>query len=359
MSSKKAEPLTVELLDVQKSYGEQFSLGRINLRVEAGEFFCLLGLSGCGKSTILGLVGGWVSPDGGRVILGGKDCTEQPTYSRPIRAVLQKGGFLFPHMTAEQNIGFALRIQRSPTATVRTRVDELVRLLKLEGLEKRKPLTLSGGEYQRVAIARALADPKPILLMDEISTGLDRHLRISICDLLAELSTTLRVTIVFVTHDAQEAMSLASRQKSRIGVLHAGQLVQVGSPNKLYDEPTCSFVASLLGDLNLLSVRGVSGSKLVTVGGTALETGCSVANGNVRYAAIRPESVKVQSAEKGSNTLAGIVERLEFVGSVLRVRIRINQDSLLAVVDRSSNDLVVGREVSCSIQPAAVRPLQS
>jgi spermidine/putrescine transport system ATP-binding protein len=164
-------PLSIELINISKRLSPSFEISNISLLVKAGEFFCLLGPSGSGKSTILGLIGGWEVPDSGQLLLGGINFNDSLSFERPIRTCFQKGGFLFPHMTVEENIGYALKLKRLDSITIEMRVKELMQQVGLNGLSNRNPSQLSGGEAQRVAIARAIADPQPVLLLDEIQTG--------------------------------------------------------------------------------------------------------------------------------------------------------------------------------------------
>lgn len=325
-AAPKLRPLPVELINVSKKLSPTFEVRDLSLRVNAGEFFCLLGPSGSGKSTLLGLIGGWVTPDCGRVLFGTKDYAGVPPFERPVRTCFQKAGFLFPHLTVAENIGYALVVKGLHRTVVESQVKLLTQKVGLSGLENRKPSQISGGEAQRVAIARALADPQPVLLLDEIQTGLDRHLRSSIRNLLVDLTQDLHVTSLYVTHDATEALGLASRLNSRLGVLDRGRIIQIGSPDEVYRSPRTSFVANFIGDVNLIPVKDQEPNRLTAAGGTVFTTSTSVKN-HVRFVAIRPEAITLHY-EAGSTSVSGVVETVELLGPVARIMLRVNNDSL-------------------------------
>jgi putative spermidine/putrescine transport system ATP-binding protein len=328
--------LPLELIKVNKKLSSTFELRELSLRVNAGEFFCLLGPSGSGKSTLLGLIGGWINPDCGRVVLGTTDYTGIPPFERPVRTCFQKAGFLFPHLTVAQNIGYALAVKGVSRTVIESRVKLLAQRVGLTGLENRKPSQISGGEAQRVAIARALADPQPILLLDEIQTGLDRHLRSSIRNLLVDLTQDLHVTTLYVTHDATEALGLASRLESRLGVLNKGQIVQIGTATEVYRSPRTSFVANFIGDVNLLLIKHQEPNRFITTGGTVL-TISTRSDAHVRYVAIRPEAITLRN-EGESMLLNGVVETIELLGPVARIGVRVNNDSV-SLHSKSFDDL--------------------
>lgn len=341
-------PLPARLFDVSKRISSTFAIAGLCLEIEAGEFFCLLGPSGSGKSTLLGLIGGWVLPDRGTIMLGTDDYTLTPPFQRPIRTCFQKGGFLFPHMTVRQNIGYALKLKGFSRRSIELRVTELTAQVGLKGLEGRKPSDLSGGEAQRVAIARALADPQPILLLDEIQTGLDRHLRASIRDLLVDVTLGLRVTTIYVTHDASEALGLASRLNSRLGVLNNGQIVQVGSATEVYRAPRTSFIASFLGDINLLAIKQQNSSTLITNGGNVFRS--EKCKGIlVKYVGIRPEAITFERNGDKLIELHGKVEGTEFLGPIVRVALRVNEDLIIIQISGVSGLPDVGRNATCYV----------
>ena len=231
---------------VSKTFGNFRAVDRLSLDIRAGEFFALLGPSGCGKTTLLRMLAGFETPDEGRILLGGSDIAPVLPHERPVNMMFQNYA-LFPHLNVRDNIAFGLKRAGLPRAEIDTRVAEMVALVKLEGMEKRKPDQLSGGQKQRVALARSLARRPKILLLDEPLAALDRKLRESTQLELMELQRRLGMTFIIVTHDQEEAMTMANR----IGVMDAGRLVQVATPRDIYEAPQSRWVAEFVGDVNL------------------------------------------------------------------------------------------------------------
>src|SRR5450432_2451362 len=231
---------------VVKKFGRFKAVDRLSLDIRAGEFFALLGPSGCGKTTLLRMIAGFETPDEGRILLDGKDIAQVLPHRRPVNMMFQNYA-LFPHLSVRDNIAFGLKRAGMARADIATRVAEMVALVKLEGLEKRKPDQLSGGQRQRVALARSLARRPQVLLLDEPLAALDKKLRESTQHELTELQRRLGTTFIIVTHDQEEAMTVASR----IGVMDAGRLEQVATPRELYEAPHSRWVAEFVGDVNV------------------------------------------------------------------------------------------------------------
>ena len=231
---------------VVKKFGAVRAVDGLSLDIRAGEFFALLGPSGCGKTTLLRMLAGFETPDEGRILLDGKDIAQVLPHQRPVNMMFQNYA-LFPHLTVRDNIAFGLKRARMPRAEINTRVAEMVALVKLEGLEKRKPDQLSGGQRQRVALARSLARRPQVLLLDEPLAALDKKLRESTQLELMELQRRLGMTFIIVTHDQEEAMTVADR----IGVMDTGRLEQVATPRELYEAPNSRWIAEFVGDVNL------------------------------------------------------------------------------------------------------------
>src|ERR1700738_4019362 len=231
---------------VVKKFGAFRAVDRLSLDIRAGEFFALLGPSGCGKTTLLRMLAGFETPDQGRILLDGKDIAQVLPHQRPVNMMFQNYA-LFPHLSVRDNIAFGLKRAGMPASQIHTRVAEMVALVKLEGLEKRKPDQLSGGQKQRVALARSLARRPQVLLLDEPLAALDKKLRESTQVELMELQQRLGTTFVIVTHDQEEAMTVADR----IGVMDSGRLEQVATPRELYEAPGSRWVAEFVGDVNL------------------------------------------------------------------------------------------------------------
>ncbi len=242
--------IAVELDGVTKRFGKTTALDDVSLLVRRGELMTLLGPSGCGKTTLLNLVGGFLMPDSGEIAIDGQRITDVPAYRREIGIMFQNYA-LFPHMNVAANVGYGLRMRRVAKGEIARRVADALALIKLAGLEDRKPRQLSGGQQQRVALARALVIRPKVLLLDEPFSALDRNLRASMQVELKEIQRKLGVTTIFVTHDQSEALSLSDR----IAVVAEGRIRQLGTPDEIYRRPVDRFVASFVGDVNVLRAR--------------------------------------------------------------------------------------------------------
>jgi ABC-type Fe3+/spermidine/putrescine transport system ATPase subunit len=231
---------------VTRRFGEVTAVDAVDLEIAEGEFFALLGPSGCGKTTLMRLLAGFEQPQAGRILLDGADIAGLPPHRRPSSMMFQTYA-LFPHLSVEQNVGFGLKQQGWDKARAAARVAEMLALVRLEGLERRRPSQLSGGQRQRVALARALAPQPRILLLDEPLAALDRRLREDTQLELKTLQRTLGLTFMIVTHDQDEAMVVADR----MAVMHEGRVVQVGPPREVYERPASRFVAEFIGEANL------------------------------------------------------------------------------------------------------------
>ena len=245
-----AEPTAVTLDRVIKRFGELTAIDQISLAVRRGELMTLLGPSGCGKTTLLNLVAGFLLPESGEIAIDGRQVTNIPTYRREIGIMFQNYA-LFPHMNVAENVGYGLRMRRLPKPEIARRVADALALVKLEGVNDRKPRQLSGGQQQRVALARALIIRPKVLLLDEPFSALDRNLRAAMQVELKDIQRKLGVTTIFVTHDQGEALSLSDR----IAVIAEGRIRQLGAPGEIYRRPADRFVASFIGDVNVLSAR--------------------------------------------------------------------------------------------------------
>jgi len=241
--------VAIELESVWKRYGEHAAVGGVSLSIAEGEFFSLLGPSGCGKTTTLRMIAGFVAPDEGRVLLHGDDVTTVPPNKRPVNMVFQQYA-LFPHMTVYENTAFGLKMAHVPRSEHRTRVNEILRVVALEGYERRHPRQLSGGQQQRVALARALVNRPAALLLDEPLGALDvklrRHMQLELKRIQHELGTTF----VYVTHDQEEALAMSDR----IAVMNDGHVEQLGTPREIYEHPASAFVADFVGTVNVLNI---------------------------------------------------------------------------------------------------------
>ncbi len=237
-----------------KRFGGIPAVDGVDLEISAGEIFCLLGPSGCGKTTLLRCIGGFETPDEGRILIDGTDATQAPPWERPVNTVFQSYA-LFPHMDVAQNVAFGLETLALSAAERSARVAEMVGLVRLEGLEGRKPAQLSGGQRQRVALARALARHPKVLLLDEPLSALDAKLREETRLELVELQARLGITFILVTHDQDEAMAISDR----IAVMERGRIVQVAAPGELYERPATRFVAEFVGRINIFAALDGTG----------------------------------------------------------------------------------------------------
>ena len=279
---------------VTKRYGAVVAVDHLSVEMEAGEFFALLGPSGCGKTTLMRLIAGFETPDEGRILIDGQDIAQVPPHERPVNMMFQSYA-LFPHMSVEKNIAFGLVQAGLSADKIRTRVDELLQLVQLKGFETRKPDQLSGGQRQRVALARALARRPKLVLLDEPLGALDRKLREETQFELMRVQRELGTGFVLVTHDQDEAMVMAQR----IAVMRAGRIEQIGTPRSIYEEPITRFVASFIGDVNLLEGEVVSSADgLITLrlsGGDEVKAaGVSVTGAKVALA-VRPEHMQLST----------------------------------------------------------------
>src|SRR5215218_6025657 len=265
MSDSPRAAAEIRLEGIEKSFdGTTRVVDGIELVVEPGEFFSLLGPSGCGKTTTLRMIAGFEEPDEGRVVIGGRDLTHVPVHHRDMGMVFQSYA-LFPHRTVAENVAFGLRMRKVAKPEADARVAAALAQVKLEGYEERRPAELSGGQQQRVALARAIVIRPPVLLCDEPLGALDRKLRQAMQVELKELQRALGVTLVFVTHDQEEALAMSDR----IGVMNAGRLEQVGAPAEIYDRPRTRFVAEFIGEINLIEGTVMDG-RFVAADGHAM-----------------------------------------------------------------------------------------
>ena len=323
---------------VAKKFGGIRAVDRLSLDIRAGEFFALLGPSGCGKTTLLRMLAGFETPDEGRILLGGKDIAQVLPHQRPINMMFQNYA-LFPHLTVRDNIAFGLKRAGLSRSQINTRVAEMVALVKLEGLEQRKPDQISGGQKQRVALARSLARRPKVLLLDEPLAALDKKLRESTQAELMELQRRLGMTFIIVTHDQEEAMTVASR----IGVMDAGRLEQVATPRELYEAPASRWIAEFVGDVNLFEgqIEAREAGRLAVstrVAGTIMvaEPRQPISK-TVVAVAIRPEKVKLsrrapvpdQGNAHSINRLEGIVTGVSYLGGITTYKVKLDSGAVV------------------------------
>ena len=332
MKEPHATPPLVRFENVTKRFGAFVAVDGLSLDIRAGEFFALLGPSGCGKTTLLRMLAGFETPDSGRVLLEGQDLAAVPPYRRPINMMFQTYA-LFPHLTVEGNIAFGLKQEGLPRAEIAARVEEMLALTQLEGLEKRKPEQLSGGQRQRVALARALAKRPKVLLLDEPLAALDRKLREETRFELKALQARLGLTFVIVTHDREEAMALAGR----MAVMNRGRIVQVATPAEIYEQPRSRFVADFIGDVNFIEGRlaadGAAGAIIETnVGRLRAAAAGGAAAGDTVWLAVRPERMQLSvnpPSDSGANRLQAELVEVAYLGDVSVCKARIANGTVL------------------------------
>ncbi|MFE3741433.1 ABC transporter ATP-binding protein [Streptomyces sp. NPDC059134] len=290
----------IDIEGLAAGYEGQRILDVDRLSIRRGEFLSVLGPSGCGKTTLLNSLAGFVRPTAGRITLDGTDLTDVPTHRRGLGLVFQNYA-LFPHMTVAGNVAYGLKVRRTERAERDERVAEALRLVGLEAYADRRPKQLSGGQQQRVAVARALATRPAVLLLDEPLSNLDAKLRREMRVELRELQQRLGITMVFVTHDQEEAMSLSDR----IAVMNGGRVEQLGTPTEVYRTPATRFVAEFIGAANILEGTGAEDGTL-HLGGERLDSGlATLPDGETVTLAVRPERVTVRAAEAGGDGDAG------------------------------------------------------
>src|SRR6476660_10096110 len=349
-SRPNGEGIAVELDGVTKRFGKIAALDDVSLLVRRGELMTLLGPSGCGKTTLLNLVAGFLMPDSGEIAIDGERVTNVPAYRREIGITFQNYA-LFPHMNVAANVGYGMRMRRVAKAEIARRVADALALIKLAGLEDRKPRQLSGGQQQRVALARALVIRPKVLLLDEPFSALDRNLRASMQVEIKEIQRKLGVTTIFVTHDQSEALSLSDR----IAILAEGRIRQLGTPDEIYCHPVDRFVASFVGDVNVLHARleQVDGATAALALGPArvlvpAGTLQGVAPGAVVDLFVRPEELRVVE-EGGAEAVHGTVAAQIYQGGHVDLYVDVPEAASGRVLIR-----VPGRE-GMSLWPAGTR----
>jgi spermidine/putrescine transport system ATP-binding protein len=314
----------VQLVNLAKRFGDFEAVRGIDLDIPPGEFFSLLGPSGCGKTTTLRMIAGFERPTGGRVLLDGQDVADTPPNRRNVNTVFQSYA-LFSHLTVAENVAFGLRFKRSSKEETRTRVEGALSLVQMQEFRDRKPHQLSGGQQQRVALARALILNPSVLLLDEPLGALDAKLRKALQIELKALQEEVGITFVYVTHDQEEALTMADR----LAVMNEGRIEQVGSPREVYEEPASAYVADFLGVSNLLDAEAFGPSSdgrcRVRVGDLELlaSQGPSAARGAVKVL-VRPERVRVEAPRKtDENRVPGTIERAVYAGAISQLVIKL------------------------------------
>jgi spermidine/putrescine transport system ATP-binding protein len=351
----------VELIDLNKVFGTMRAVDNINLKIPGGEFFSLLGSSGCGKTTTLRMIAGFEQPSAGHIVLDGVDMTETPPHKRHVNTVFQSYA-LFPHLNVFDNVAFGLRRARVDAEQVKRRVNEALELVQLTSFEKRKPAQMSGGQQQRVALARALVLKPAVLLLDEPLGALDARLRKQLQVELKTLQQQVGITFIYVTHDQEEALTMSDR----IAVMSNGKIEQVAPPEEIYEAPATVFVADFLGVSNLMdavaSGADAVGRCKVRVGDFDFYAGRGGAtvSGTTKIT-IRPERVRLEpSGSTGENRLPGKVQRWVYLGNSVQLIVQLATGAKIQALVQNSGDEIPYREgadVTVHLPATALRVL--
>ena len=351
---KKVRRPLLEIKNITKKYGDNIAVDNVDLTIYEGEIFALLGSSGCGKSTLLRMIAGFENPSSGSILLDGEDIIGVPPYKRHLNMMFQSYA-LFPHMTVGQNIAFGLKQEKLPKKVIEERVDKMLKLVHMEEYVNRKPNQLSGGQRQRVALARSLAKQPKLLLLDEPMGALDKKLREQMRLELVNIIESVGVTCIMVTHDQEEAMTMAER----IAIMNRGEFIQVGSPRQIYENPNCCFAAEFIGSVNMFE------STLVTSGPEVgsiirckdlehdihLDLDVDLDDGMEVTVAIRPEKIYIEKTqpvnEDGKplkdNYTTGIVTEIAYMGDISIYHVKLNSGKIVITtlpnVDRFNKGL--------------------
>jgi putative spermidine/putrescine transport system ATP-binding protein len=349
----------LEIDNLHKAFSQYIAVHSFNIKVDKGEFVSFLGPSGCGKTTTLRMIAGFEQPTSGAIRIGGADITRVPANRRNIGMVFQSYA-LFPNMTVANNIKFGLKIANQPDTVQQERLEEMLRIIKMEEFAGRFPHQLSGGQQQRVALARALAMRPQVLLLDEPLSALDAKIRVSLRQEIRSIQRQLGITTIYVTHDQEEALSISDR----IVVMSKGNIEQIGTPTEIYNTPATRFVASFVGTLNVLNaeVQNSARQQVLIDGQPVTVTDAADASaGKTVSVAIRPEAIRLNTDANGSaNRLRGSVNDVYFLGSVVRVHIQLDMQFINMDMFNDPGTVFpkIGEMVELSIAPDACRVLK-
>jgi putrescine transport system ATP-binding protein len=305
----------LEIAGASKHFGATAAVNDVSLSVERGAFYALLGPSGCGKTTLLRMIAGFETPDSGRIFIDGVDVSRLPPYARPVNMMFQSYA-LFPHMNVAGNIAFGLRQERMDRRRIAARVEEMLALVQMAGYERRRPHELSGGQRQRVALARALAKMPKLLLLDEPLAALDRKLRAETRLELTGIQERVGTTFLVVTHDQEEALSMASC----VAVMDQGRLVQTGAPAEIYERPATRFVANFVGEVNLFEGELTAGFNCLALAVAGfpqpipLPSGTQLLEGADAALAVRPEKLMLSDVPPAGFAIAATVSSVGYLG---------------------------------------------
>ena len=332
----------VKLENFSKSYGKKEVIKDINLEIYENEFVTFLGSSGCGKTTMLRSISGLDKPTSGRVYIDGVDVTDLEPPQRLVNTIFQNYA-LFPLMTIYDNIAFGLKMKKVPQEEIDKRVNEMLELVHLVGYENRYPRELSGGEQQRVSLARGLINKPKVLLLDEPLSALDLKLRKEMQIELKRLQRKLKITFIYVTHDQDEALSMSDR----IAVVRNGKIEQIDTPSMIYDNPSTLYVASFIGDANIMDakVKKVTGDKVYLNNGIVGYNKDYKVNDKVKVV-IRPENIKLSKTLKDENSAKGIIDELIYDGSSTKMMVKVDDKIVKVLVFGNDNSYSLGQELN-------------
>lgn len=353
--SERAERGAVRLVDVSKRFDQTFAVRSFDLQVRPGEFLSLLGPSGCGKTTTLRMLSGFETPDTGEIFISGKSVAGLPPYKRDVNTVFQAYA-LFPHMSVAENVSYGLMQKHVAREEINRRVGEALEMVRMVDFAKRSPKQLSGGQQQRVALARALVNQPSVLLLDEPLGALDRKLREEMQIELKLLQSQLGITFIFVTHDQEEALSMSDR----VAVMNEGEIVQLDTPDTIYEDPNSAFVAGFIGQQNFFDGVAQEQGRIVTNKLVNLSSSRKhsqiIANESNVLASVRPETVSLQTADNAANhgvslnRIEGELSSIAHLGDSIQLIIRVpGRSEIISKYSRSDvPNIRVGTTVSCS-----------
>ncbi|XOQ59196.1 MAG: Spermidine/putrescine import ATP-binding protein PotA [Clostridium sp.] len=329
----------IEIKDVEKIFGDNVVIKKINLNVKEGEFLTILGPSGCGKTTTLRMIAGFESVTSGSILISGENVENKKPYQRNVNTVFQNYA-LFPHMNVYDNVAFGLVEKKIKKSEIKERVNQMLSLVQLNGFEKKMPAQMSGGQKQRVAIARALINRPKVLLLDEPLGALDLKLRKQMQIELKHLQRKLGTTFIYVTHDQEEALTMSDR----IVVMNEGNIEQVGTPDEIYENPKSKFVAEFIGESNIFeaNIEKIQGDKLTAVleSGTVTIYGSNMTLEEMIYISVRPEKIKCSFNPVEGFTLKGYVKEHIYVGSIIKTIIELPNGHRIKMNSMSGTKLI-------------------
>jgi len=332
---RETRPPAIQIRGVEKRFGDATAVAGIDLDIQEGEFFSLLGPSGCGKTTLLRMMAGFETPTAGKVLIAGADMTAVPPYERPVNMMFQSYA-LFPHMNVADNVAFGLRQDGVAKSEIAGRVAEALDLVQMGDFAKRKPHQMSGGQRQRVALARCLVKRPKVVLLDEPLSALDKKLREKTQFELVNIQEKVGITFVMVTHDQEEAMTMSTR----IAVMNAGRILQVGRPHEIYEYPTTRMVADFIGTANFFTGTVESAaSGLVTFRAQGIDAPLTVAGdlapGSAAAVMVRPEKIQMgrEAAAGAANSVSGVVKEIAYLGDVSIYHVRLDSGVVVLVTN--------------------------